>query len=197
MYDKSNASYIGVVVPEPLWPNFESIRQKYMRYHTSPAHVTIVDPFIEYKNFEFVIPQIQQLLLVDIEPFTIRLETFKYFKQRRGKCIVYLEPIVLNDQLKQIQSRIVSICPNCDNLSNNYKPHVTMASFDSESETISMIETFQKQWTPIEFEVREIHFLTKVGRNPYQVRRVVPLAGDNNNDRYFEEIPEAEIKETD
>jgi len=185
---KIPTSYIGIMVPPLLQQSFETIRKKYMPYFSSGPHVTLVDPFLEYKHFGKASAMIEESLQ-SFSPFEIRFQRFSFFQQKKGCGMFFLEAETTNHELEEIQQRIVNIYPQCNDLSKNYHPHLSMGQLKSEQETIDKLKELEAEWVPVSFEVKEIYLLTKVGKNPYQIRKVIPL-GKTESKPYFQEIPE-------
>jgi len=65
-----------------------------------------------------------------------------------------------------------------------------MGAFDNEAECVLQIKQWQESWNTATFEAKEIYFLTRIGKEPYYVRKVIPLAGQKNSIPYFTPISE-------
>lgn len=76
--------------------------------------------------------------------------------------------------------------PKC----TNFVPHLSVGDFGHEDKMKDALETSQcKKWKPIEFEVKEIYFMTlNTTKGIYEVRATIPL-GRNPTKPHFSNVP--------
>jgi len=115
---------------------------------------------------------------VDLPPFMIRFETFKYFKHSKS-CTLWLHPEP-SEKVLQLQSNLELLFPYCDDLStksdDGYTPHLSVGQF-SKSDIQNVCDEFQSNWQTIEFEVKYIYFISRINEDPFEIRYSIPLGG--------------------
>lgn len=68
-----------------------------------------------------------------IEPFTISLGEFRFFRHGSGRCTLWLAPEPA-EELRRLQSALHAAFPDCDDLSRfpaGFKPHLSVGQFRS------------------------------------------------------------------
>ena len=89
--------------------------------------------------------------------------------------------LILKGAIHELHEACVRVFPTCDHLSKKspkgFTPHISMGYFESLDSLKDHIDIYSKDWAPIEFEVKEVYFLSRLGSVPYELRKVIPLGG--------------------
>ena len=59
-----------------------------------------------------------------------------------------------------------------------------MGYFRNLVELKEKMQSYSETWIPVEFTVKEIYILSRIGSVPYEFRRVIPLGGDTSPPLY-------------
>jgi len=111
-----------------------------------------------------------------------------FSQTKKGGGIVYLKPTP-NQALTDLQKLLVSIYPQCKAQDKGgWKPHLTVGRPQSIEERSTAANHLEKEWIPISFKVKEIYIFSRVGHEPYQVRKVISL-GPSPSAPHYPEIP--------
>jgi 2'-5' RNA ligase len=175
---------INLVPPRELWYPIQSIRTRYIPEARCGPHISFIDPFVSVENYDEV-AELLQKELVQIEPFTVTLDKFNYFKHK-SSCTLYLEPTVSPvNGIEKLLEHILRVVPQCDDQikkSSNgvFVPHISVAKFKKFDQLLSEKENLEKNWNPITFVLKEIYLLHRIGDNPFEVKHVVHLGSSRS-----------------
>jgi hypothetical protein len=178
-YKKILTSFIGIIPDSKCsaWEPIQQIRNKYIVPVRCYPHISMMDPFIENKHLKEAKEHIRALL-VDFQPFTIKLAIWDTFKHN-ASCTLWLKPECdPPNALHELSARLLKAYPYCDDVANHpngFNPHMSMGMFTDQRIMFQVKELVEQTWEPVEFLVKEIYMLTWIGFGPYQVREVIPL----------------------
>jgi len=150
-----------------------------------------LDPFFEYSEFERTSLELRKVL-TNVSPFKIHLQQFCFFSKKKGS-ILWIKPRSdPPDALLNLQKTIMNVYPNCNEITkigpNGFQPHMTLGKFTQKTIAQEKADILNKSnFKPIEFEVKEIYFFSRVGSSPYQVRTVIAL-GPNVTKMNYEPV---------
>ena len=119
-------------------------------------------PFFSAEHVGECAEQLRQRLAT-VPAFTLHFDKFSYFKQKQA-CTVHLKPrSEPEDALHKLQEIMVSVFPECDDLSKRsdegFTPHLTVGQWPSEKKTEEAIRQLMTTWKPFELRVSKVCFL--------------------------------------
>lgn len=173
-------SAVVLIPPEELWPSIQRLRAEHDKHASRwMPHVTLLYGFVPEEHFEAA-AAIAAEALASFEPFTVRLERLDLFRHR-GSSTLWARPDSRPPhRLEDVQRALQSAFPRCDEQSSHsetgFTPHLSLG----QSEVRSAPETlaaWQRDWLPLEFEVREVQLISRRGDEPFEVRYSVRLGG--------------------
>lgn len=91
--------------------------------------------------------------------------------------------------IKELQRAIETVLPEYNELvlknESGFAPHLTLGQYDKEGieETVAKL---QAQWTPIDWEVKELFMVSRNGDVPFEVRQALQLGGEAPTKEYEE-----------
>lgn len=91
--------------------------------------------------------------------------------------------------ISDLQRAIETVLPEYNDLvlknESGFAPHLTLGQFDKEGieETVAKI---QSQWTPIDWDVKELYMVSRNGDVPFEVRMTLPFSGEAASKEYEE-----------
>ena len=93
----------------------------------------------------------------------ISLKSFKYFNHGNQKYTLWLDP-ELNDLIIDLQTEILNIVPECNDV-NNYKkgfrPHLSVGQIRGKNNLMETITNLQDSWKELKFLINEIYFIAR------------------------------------
>jgi 2'-5' RNA ligase len=175
---KTHHSAVAVVPPEVVWEPIQAIRRRYDRQiNRWMPHINLLYPFRPRSDFDAAVR-----LLADacstIEPFTVTLAEFRFFRHGSGRCTLWLAPEPV-EELRRLQASLQAAFPDCADLSNfpaGFTPHLSVGQFASAAECERTREQLQAGWKAIFFVLGEVTVLARTGDAPFVIERRVPLA---------------------
>jgi 2'-5' RNA ligase len=181
-------SAICVIPPKEIWGSIQEIRQKYDKaYGRWMPHINFIYPFVESKEFA-IAEQILKEELSEVECFKVTLGEFGSFSQK-GQNLVFLDP-----KSKELESLYKCVDKHYPGERKVFHAHMTVAQFPKD-ESRKQMTRLEKNWKPLQFEVRELHMISRVGDDPFEIRCSIPLKG-HNGEFTFKTISMPEEKES-
>jgi poly(A) polymerase len=171
---------VVLIPPEELWPAIQHLRAEHDKHASRwMPHVTLLYGFVPEEHFEAAAALAAEAL-ASFDPFTVRMEKLDLFRHR-GSCTLWARPDSRPPQrLKDVQQALQAAFPRCDEQSRHsesgFTPHLSLGQSDvrSAAETLA---AWQRDWSPLEFEVREVQLISRRGDEPFEVRYSVSLGG--------------------
>jgi len=155
-------------------------------------HISLLQPFLEYKNFAKG-SQLLEQALSHFQPFQLDFSEFKLFKNG-ASTTMYLDPVITPpNALDDLYKIVAAVYPEVQEMSrsgSNFEPHIGVGYFKDVREAERLQKKYQQGWTPMKFTVKEIYIMSRVREDPFEVRSVIPLAGNKSNVPHFQTKPE-------
>jgi 2'-5' RNA ligase len=175
---RTHQSALAVVPPEEVWGPIQAIRRRHDRQvHRWMPHINLLYPFRPRSDFAASAEQLAETCS-HVEPFTIALVDFRFFRHGSGRCTLWLAPEAA-EALRHLQAALQAAFPDCDDLSRfpaGYTPHLTVGQCPSSREGERLHEQLQAEWRPITFTLAEVALLARGETSPFVVEQWVPLA---------------------
>lgn len=156
--NKTHKTALVLIPPQTAWPAIQAIRQQYdEKYRRWMPHVTLVYPFRPRPEFDEAARKLAPVC-EQIAPVNIKLATFNYFQHRQEKFTLWLAPEP-KEALIQLQSALVSVFPDCDDVNNigqGFTPHLSVGQIPGRNSLMKLQAELQQSWQPIEFVMSEI-----------------------------------------
>ncbi len=176
---------VVLIPPEALWGPIEALRSKHDRnYERWMPHVTLLYPFVPEEHFAEAETLITEALR-DLAPFQVTLSGFSHF-EHRGSVTAWLRPEDRpHGAIKALQAALQAALPQCDEQGrkseHGFTPHLSVGQLSraSPAELRRTLSTWEQDWKPLTFEVREVCLISRRGDVPFEVRRRVQLGGGN------------------
>jgi poly(A) polymerase len=176
-------SAVVLIPPEAQWGPIQALRAQHDRnYQRWMPHVTLLYPFIPEEHF----PDAEALLeeaLRPLAPFQVTLAGFHFF-EHRASVTAWLQP---GDQprgaLTSLQAALEAALPPCDEQGRTsergFTPHLSVGQLPraAPADLRQTLSTWEQDWQPLSFEVREVCLISRRGNGPFVVRRRVALGG--------------------
>jgi 2'-5' RNA ligase len=179
MPGKTHRTAVAVVPPEGVWGPIQEIRRRYDRQISRwMPHVNLLYPFRPRADF----PAAEPALLAacrGVEPFTVTLAAFGFFRHPSGRCTLWLAPEPAAE-LARLQAALQSACPDCDDLTQfpaGFTPHLSVGQFPAARECERVREQLEASWRPIAFTLAEVALLARDPDGPFRIAQRIPLAG--------------------
>jgi poly(A) polymerase len=173
-------SALVLIPPEELWPPIQRLRTAHDRHASRwMPHVTLLYGFVPEELFEEAAALVSEVLAA-FEPFTVRLEELGLFRHR-GSCTLWARPETRPaSRLQELQRALQEAFPRCEEQSRHseagFTPHLSLGQVDAGS-AAETLAAWQRDWRPLEFEVRAVQLISRRGEEPFEVRWSVPLGG--------------------
>jgi|GEM_PF-2261928 len=171
-------SAVVIIPPDELLPEIQAIRQCYdTRFYRWMPHINLIYGFIPESHFtdavEIITPSLAQL-----QPFTVSLAGFDTFKHSKSST-AWLRPVAQPETaLHELQTELQSLFPQCDEQSaksaSGFTPHLSVGQFSSPQDAFTKLP----QWHPVNFTVDSIALISRRGNEPFEVRYIIHLGGD-------------------
>lgn len=186
-------------MPNSQTKAFERIQQIRREYDQQikrwPPHINILFPFIDEAGYKEASEKIQSQLK-DIPSFDVRFNKVGYFKQKKNRVVLFLQP---NDesqlQLKEIHKQCSPFFPQCLKKGKPFTPHLTLGQFTlpNDQEILKkkafLEDKLKIPQEEIIFKVDHICFLSRADfDDPFHLKCQVPLAGTKDTIIYGDEI---------
>ncbi|WP_225409143.1 poly(A) polymerase [Stigmatella hybrida] len=176
-------SAVVLIPPEAQWGPLQALRAQHDRnYQRWMPHVTLLYPFIPEEHFLEAEALIEEALR-SIAPFQVTLTSFDFF-EHRASVTAWLQP---EDQphgaLKALQAALEAALPHCDEQGRKsergFTPHLSVGQLprSAPADIRQTLSTWEQDWRPLSFEVREVCLISRRGNGPFAVRRRVALGG--------------------
>jgi len=177
------------------WPTIEALYSpKFGRWM---PHINLLWPFVTQNHFEEAIKLINENRSFQaLRPFQVKLEKFGFNENSKYLFIVpdivsQLDPAptskkkdkkdkkskeVPPNPIVTIRNILVSVFPDASaENKQNFEPHLSIGQFD-QLKINEIKQKLQSEWTPLEFEVNELLFITREGPNDsWRVHTAVKL----------------------
>jgi 2'-5' RNA ligase len=161
MSKKTYTTALVLIPPVEIWEPIQSIRRVHDRHlRRWMPHVTLLYPFREREEFVGLAEQFSAVCST-IEPFRIDLAEMRFFEHRPKSYTLWLAPEP-RDPLVQLQARLGSIIPDCDDVMRHrdgFTPHLSVAQVRGARQMVTLKAELQKSWRPIAFTASEIHLI--------------------------------------
>jgi 2'-5' RNA ligase len=193
-------SAVAILPPAEACESIQAIRSAHdPAYRSWPPHITLMWKFVP--DLSLALSVFQDALdswrgeLLDsfgtrsssraedlrwmLWPIRVRLARFTVFRHASSATLV-LEPDADSAlQIVALRSRFASLAPLCATAeggdSHEYRPHLSVAKFSSESEAVAARDRWQASWQPVEFEVRAVDLMGRDRNLPHDLRVMLPV----------------------
>lgn len=151
-------------------------------------HIPIVYPFVPNDDFPRAATQLAPVLK-NIKPFNIKLSKIGSYQSKTGATVYAVPETTPANAINDLQRALETVLPEYNDLvlknESGFPPHLTLGQFDKEGieETVAKI---QAQWTPIDYDVKELYMVSRNGDVPFEVRLTLPFAGEQPSKEYEE-----------
>ncbi len=171
-----------VVLPDPIAARIDRWREQYdPNYEILPPHITVVyPPFVPEQDW----PSVRDEVAACLRPFpafTVRLAEFGVFDD--GPFYLWLRPEDGGD-LARIHSALArSFAQYSTPFPSPYAPHLTIGVFDSWRDLSVAQHAITQAWSPCQFEVDQLVYLSPNSRGLWCTCSRLPLGTRPSEDR--------------
>eukprot|EP01006_Ploeotia_vitrea_P046842 TRINITY_DN67067_c1_g1_i1.p1 TRINITY_DN67067_c1_g1~~TRINITY_DN67067_c1_g1_i1.p1 ORF type:complete len:346 (-),score=31.45 TRINITY_DN67067_c1_g1_i1:911-1948(-) len=168
-----------ITPPKRQWTQFVEIKKQHLlkKIKRPPyPHITLIAPFVAPNSFELAAKVLRQKLQ-DVQPFKLSFKKFKMFTNPGNSATLYLEPEEGRPgALKQLHEACINILPDPDEARYNFEPHIGVGFWPDAGKAATDSAKYQSQWTPMDYECREVYFLSRSGADtPWEFKHVIPI----------------------
>ena len=170
---------VVIVPPNSLWPAIQQIRAEHDKnFKIWMPHINLLYGFIHTEHFAEAATVFRGVLR-HMPPFQLRLATMSSFNIRNGHNIqLDIDGDRATHPIYELQRALEAEYPYCNEQSSHsdvgWIPHLTLGQ--SRTAPGTMLGTWQKSWTPIDFTVRHIYLVARSDSQPFSVWHKIPLA---------------------
>ncbi len=179
MPEKTHRTALALVPPESAWGPIQDIRHRHDRQvQRWPPHLNLLYPFRPLTDFQTITPGLTEVC-AHLEPLTITLAEFRFFRHASGRCTLWLAPEPLKP-VRHLQQTIQALFPDCIDLSRfsaGYTPHLSVGQFNTVAACRQVAAELQAAWQPLTFILAEISLLERLGEAPFTVAQQILLDG--------------------
>ena len=169
-------SALVVMPPKECWPAIQQIRRRHDKsFHRWMPHMNLLYGFVPEQGFERAC-RLLRSRLAGISPFLVRLREYERFQHKKSTTIWLRPDCRPPGALRELQSLCQSLFPQCSEQSTRgeqgFIPHLTVASVrgrEAEPELPAL---------DLEFEVDQLHLISRRDDQPFEVRESVRLGGE-------------------
>lgn len=160
-----------ILPPSAEQDTIQAIRRVLDKSHVDlwPAHISLVYPCVEKEHLEEAAARLQTTLR-DTKQFTLHLNEFKHFDQRKKGFVTWLSP----EPATAVQSVRATAVKALTGVAGQLgkQPHLTVARGHSTSQA----PTLQTDWKPMQFHCGSLALLVRENnKTPMRVFRVIPF----------------------
>jgi len=190
--DKEFRTAIIVMPPENEWEQINQIRKNHDKaYRRWMPHINLVYPFVSEQAFNNNIWRALTDSVARINPFELRFENFDFFEHGQTSCTLFLNPITDDpNSLSKLQSSIESAFPFCNEQSkktdSGFHGHLTVGQFRGKKIIERYKKKFEGDWKPFTFTVDRVYVISRVGMEPFKVKKVIMFDGSTE----ISEVPQ-------
>eukprot|EP00826_Nyctotherus_ovalis_P004563 TRINITY_DN10999_c0_g1_i1.p1 TRINITY_DN10999_c0_g1~~TRINITY_DN10999_c0_g1_i1.p1 ORF type:complete len:187 (-),score=43.67 TRINITY_DN10999_c0_g1_i1:112-672(-) len=175
---KATYTALCIIPPSDIWPDIQSIRSlcdpAYKRWM---PHINLAFPFVPPEDFDKA-KALLEAELADFKAFRVTFKELGYFAGGK-KGVLWARPDVSEDQLSELENRIVKVFPFCNDQlkksTNGFHPHLTLGNFNTKEIADKKAE-YQKDWSTKEFMVDKVNMIKRDGQDsPFYVVHTIPL----------------------
>jgi 2'-5' RNA ligase len=133
-------------------------------------HITLLSPFHPPEDFEKIDPRLRRVGEF-VPPFSVRLETFRYFSHGPSRFTMWLDPVPA-EPVQELQARLEEEFPDCDDVSRfkaGFTPHLSVGLVAGRNGLQDLLTALQSEWDALEMMVREFHLIHREGDQPFRV----------------------------
>jgi 2'-5' RNA ligase len=174
---KTHRSAIVLIPDRNIWEPIQRIRKEHDRQiHRWMPHITLLYPFHPPEDFEQIDPGLQRVCRLS-SPFSVRLETFRYFPHGPRRFTMWLEPASA-ESVRQLQARLQDEFPDCDDVSRfkaGFTPHLSVGQVTGRDALQDLLTSLQNEWDTLDMQVREFHLIHREGDQPFRIARSYTL----------------------
>jgi len=172
---------LSIIAPREFWPSVQPYRTQFVPDLRCGPHVNIADPFVPAEHFE-VASKLLRPHLTELAPFTCHVQQASFGRAIYPKSATLFVDVTFEpaDSFQRLMDVMAKVFPQCNDLvvrspSGRYTPHITLGKFNSEEELEEALKTINKTWKDSTFPVKELYMLSRIGADPCEVIKVVPL----------------------
>jgi len=156
-------SAVVIIPPQEKWKPIQEIRKIYdQNIHRWMPHITLLYPFRPESEYPALKKDFAKRCK-SISPFEINLQKFHFFNHGHQRYTLWLSPEP-TDILKKLQSKILKIVPDCNDV-NKYKkgfnPHLSVGQINGKNKLLRIIRDLQSSWNELKFLLTEIFFIAR------------------------------------
>jgi len=160
---KSHKTALVVIPPKECWPPVQALRERYdARLLRWMPHLSLLYPFAPPDQWERLFPRLIRVCS-GLAPFTVRLSRFGHFKHDGGGFSIWVAP---EDPLPlaHLHRELLWAAPgyrDTASFAGGFQPHLSLGQVARRASLAKLMEQFQQDWQPLEFEVRQVLLLRR------------------------------------
>ena len=171
-----HTSAVVIVPPRYLWPRIQELRAQYDRHYPRwMPHITVLYGFVGAEHHGLA-SEFMARALADMAPFAVALDRFAWFEHKRSSTVYLVPESAPAGALEALQERLQALFPRCDEqTARGFTPHLTVGQGRGQAGELN--ERWRAQWSPVSFDVSEVHLISRAQESPFVVTHRVPLGG--------------------
>ena len=158
---KAHTTAVVLCPPSEAAGPIQAIREKYDRNASRwMPHITLLYPFAPFEDFDSLLPKIAAGSAA-VEPFRIRLERIRTFRQGRAARTLWLDPSPA-DLVVALQRALWAQLPVFDDVqqfANGYTPHLSIGQVRDDLECDRVLLELREFWAPATFNVDRVSLI--------------------------------------
>jgi len=188
-------SAVIVSPPQDMWVPIQAIRSMHDKaYVRWLPHINLIYPFVPANEF----PQIVNGFtagMAQVQPFTVTFDSFDFFEHGPRSCTLFLKPRTEPPSaLQDLQAAIQRVFPFCDDQTKKsddglFHAHLTVGQFKGQREVLKFKSDFEKNWKPIQWQVKEVYIISRSGEDPFTIRHTISFGGGQNGPQPIASAP--------
>jgi len=149
-------------------------------------HINVVYPFVSNDDYPRVVEKLRPVLS-KVQPFTVKLGKLSYVNLRTSASIYTRTETEPAGAIMQLQKAVEQYYPDYNDLvmknEHGFEPQLSLGQFEKE-EVESKLADLQASWKPLEFQVKELHLVSRKKDTPFEVRYSLQLAGQQPSNEF-------------
>ncbi|KAJ5078826.1 hypothetical protein M0811_04549 [Anaeramoeba ignava] len=146
-------------------------------------HINLFFPWVPEEEFTKYNEKLQKAIS-EIEPFKIEFNKFGYF-QHGNSCTMWLEPETENNNIIELQKKMVEAFPEFNELNtkseNGFTAHLTLGQWRNQNAVQRAIGSYKKDWKPLSFYIEHVNVISRGDKTPFKVKYQVKLGKGEKN----------------
>eukprot|EP01105_Mastigella_eilhardi_P023021 TRINITY_DN5756_c0_g1_i1.p1 TRINITY_DN5756_c0_g1~~TRINITY_DN5756_c0_g1_i1.p1 ORF type:complete len:403 (-),score=92.85 TRINITY_DN5756_c0_g1_i1:893-1936(-) len=141
-------------------------------------HINMVYPFVPESQFEKAAEEIQQAV-ASLQPFKVSFNALGNFEHNPKNFTMWAGPEAEpQNALDVLQKKVVALYPFCDDLVEDFHPHMTLGQFKQKDQMSRF------SWAPISFTVNELYIISRTSKDPFTIKHTIKLGAQPSGGGY-------------